>query len=876
MRIHSLTIDNVRAIEHLEITGLPDTGVVVVHGDNEQGKSTIMDALGAVLNHKHSSSKGEVKQLAPAHRDEAPEVTAHLSVGPVDFTIHKRWVKKKSAELTVHAPVRANYTGAEADLKLEEILAEHLDRDLLEALFLRQGKFEEGIKTAGIPSLQRALAGEQGEEAVDAAEDDSLMAAVEKEYQRFYTATGKENKALSNSRRDRDTAATELAAAQQQLRSLQSHVDQVDRHEQSRDADVADLPAARAQLAAAEAELVSAREAESAAAVVRGEVDHARQVVVSEERQVAERAQLEEEAEDLADALTALSTQLDRATEKAAQQEQEMTRLGQVLKAAKERRSDAVDRVKSARRVLRLLEDVAARDEHRAEVEQLGTLDENIASVRTRAAGKLVTDQDMREVEQAAQEVAVARRFRDMAVPHLELSSADSTTITLDGTPLVVGAESTRVDLSEGTELIVGEVTARYRAGQADDVSAINAVERAESELADLLAELGCTDLEEVRRLREEARSVRDNLARLEQQRADLLGGRSAEDVRARAASLTEQLEDTEIPDIDVESARAELDQAEVARDEADQDVDKAESAYATWRDSDASQDLVRIQAHHDNASERVTRTAEKLATLEAELPAADLASALASARDTLAAAEEKLRGAEADVAQADPAGKSAAVDATRSRVESLTSRIKTAEVELARLDGYITQAAGAAERLEKAQSADEAMRRQLANLERRANSAARLREVLYRHRDRARARYAQPFADELTRLARTVFGSDVAFELSENLTIRDRTLGGATVPLASLSGGAREQLAILTRFAIASLVSGSDEKVGVPVIIDDALGSTDPGRLQRMGQLFSQMGREAQVIVLTCFPQRYDWVHPKTEYPITQLKTSP
>ncbi|AIT60816.1 AAA family ATPase [Corynebacterium doosanense] len=873
MRIHSLTIDNVRAIEHLEITGLPDTGVVVVHGDNEQGKSTILDALDAVLNHRHSSGKGEVKQLAPVHRDEAPEVTARLSVGPVELTIRKRWLKKKSAELTVHAPSRGNYTGAEADLKLEEILGEHLDKNLIEALFLRQGTFAEAVKAAGIPSLQRALAGEQGEEAVDATEDDALMAAVEKEYGRFFTNTGKENKALINSRRDRDKAAEELADAEKQLRDLQSYVDQVDRLEQSRDGDVADLPAAREQLEEAEAALVAARQAESGAAVVRGEVERVRQAVTAAQRQLAERSELEEEAAELSSAEAALATRLTQAKEKAEQQAAQVATLGKLWEEAKQRRAAAVDSVKAARKMLEVLENAAARDELAGVVEKLDALDENIASVRARAAGKQVTDRDVRAVEQAVQEVEVARRFRDMAVPHLELTSAGEATVSVNGEPATVG-QSLRVDMREGTELTIGEVTATYHAGNSTDASADETVERAEAALADQLAELGCADLDQVRQLREEARSTEQGMARLVEQRTDLLAGRSADDIRARAANLAELLQDTDIPDSDLSAARAEVLAAETARDDADQEVDKAEGSLSTWRDAGAERDLVRVQADHDNTAERAVIVAGKLAALEEGQPKEELTAQLKEADEQLATAEEKLRVAEVEVAQADPSGKEAAVDATLARVDSLTARIKKAEVELARLDGYITQAAGAAERVELARSDDEAMRRQLASLERKANAAARLREVLRRHRDQARARYAQPFVDELTSLAKTVFGPDVAFDLTENLTIRDRTVGGATVPLASLSGGAKEQLAILTRFAIASLISGEGTgQVGVPVIVDDALGSTDPRRLQRMGQLFSQMGKETQVIVLTCFPQRFDWVNPKTEYSITQLK---
>ncbi len=48
-----------------------------------------------------------------------------------------------------------------------------------------------------------------------------------------------------------------------------------------------------------------------------------------------------------------------------------------------------------------------------------------------------------------------------------------------------------------------------------------------------------------------------------------------------------------------------------------------------------------------------------------------------------------------------------------------------------------------------------------------------------------------------------------------------------------------------------------SDEKP-VPVIIDDALGYTDPGRLKLMGAVLAQAGKAGQVIVLTCTPERY------------------
>ena len=60
------------------------------------------------------------------------------------------------------------------------------------------------------------------------------------------------------------------------------------------------------------------------------------------------------------------------------------------------------------------------------------------------------------------------------------------------------------------------------------------------------------------------------------------------------------------------------------------------------------------------------------------------------------------------------------------------------------------------------------------------------------------------------------------------------------------------------------------------PLIIDDALGSTDPSRLQLMATLFSRLGDTGQVIVLTCVPQRYERVGGRTEYAIEELKSGP
>jgi uncharacterized protein YhaN len=59
----------------------------------------------------------------------------------------------------------------------------------------------------------------------------------------------------------------------------------------------------------------------------------------------------------------------------------------------------------------------------------------------------------------------------------------------------------------------------------------------------------------------------------------------------------------------------------------------------------------------------------------------------------------------------------------------------------------------------------------------------------------------------------------------------------------------------MISRLACASIVSADG---GAPVIFDDALGWSDPRKLDSMGAVIRTAGQSCQVIILTCTPGRY------------------
>ena len=138
---------------------------------------------------------------------------------------------------------------------------------------------------------------------------------------------------------------------------------------------------------------------------------------------------------------------------------------------------------------------------------------------------------------------------------------------------------------------------------------------------------------------------------------------------------------------------------------------------------------------------------------------------------------------------------------------------------------------------------------------EARAAAAKLLYETFARRRTEAHHRYVAPFRQGIESLGRLVFGSSLEVELADDLSIWRRTLDGVTLDFADLSTGAKEQLGMISRLACASIVATDG---GAPVIFDDALGWSDPRKLERMGAAISKAGRSCQIIVLTCTPGRY------------------
>ncbi|MCE7875435.1 hypothetical protein DYH09_34420, partial [bacterium CPR1] len=73
---------------------------------------------------------------------------------------------------------------------------------------------------------------------------------------------------------------------------------------------------------------------------------------------------------------------------------------------------------------------------------------------------------------------------------------------------------------------------------------------------------------------------------------------------------------------------------------------------------------------------------------------------------------------------------------------------------------------------------------------------------------------------------------------------------------VSDLSFGTKEQLVFLSRLCLAEILSEKERHV---LVFDDNLVHTDTSRLATACEMLRQVSAQAQVVLMTCHPERYD-----------------
>jgi energy-coupling factor transporter ATP-binding protein EcfA2 len=149
---------------------------------------------------------------------------------------------------------------------------------------------------------------------------------------------------------------------------------------------------------------------------------------------------------------------------------------------------------------------------------------------------------------------------------------------------------------------------------------------------------------------------------------------------------------------------------------------------------------------------------------------------------------------------------------------------------------------------------------KRLDRLNREARAARLLLETLDEHKSSAERDYSVNFSECINKIAKSYYGHDVEFVVSDSFEILRRRTGLVEVNVEDLSTGAKEQLAILIRLALTQIVQVDEP---FPVILDDEFAHSDPERIALMDNVFKDFGSDQQFILFTCYPDKFNGYKP-------------
>jgi hypothetical protein len=863
MRLLRVRLTDVRGVASAEARFAPD-GVTIVEAPNETGKSTLLEAVDVLLEVKDSSRSQRVKDLQPVDRDVPSTIEVELTCGAYHLTCTKTYHRQTATVLTIHAPVRATLRGDEAHDRLRAILAEEVDPALYAALRYAQGRDLAPVPFGGSNVLAARLDAAAG--GAGAVDDGGLLDRAHAEYLRWYTPTGRPGQALQAAARELAEAEQAHGALLQRLEARQSDVDALDRVERQ-------LPELRRrrteqlepQLVASRAAIAEVHEARTALAAHRA--DHvaattdlaaARGLVAQRDEQAERAARLRREVDAAVAAVAPLRARLAAADR---EHEERTTALRREREAADRGRQ----RCDQAQLVVDLLEARAERDRLARRHERVEELSATArAAAAALAAGRL-DEAGLQTIRDAARAVQVAEAAQVAGAPSLRLVARRHLEVEVDGevVALTVGDTLSRT-VTERLRVAVPELAELELLAGSSAERLQSAVDAARQQHREVCAAAGVADAEEAEQLVAHQREHQRTLQRCESDLARELDGATAAslhaaltEVQERAGALASRLAGVALPAGGVAAAREAV---LTARAEADEAAARAAAAQAAQEEHARDLQALRTQVEVAEAGlaacrQEEERLVQQLAVQRAEDGDDDLGAALAVAEQRELAAARTLAAAEAALQELVPAAVERREAEARLALETLDRDLADLRADQATLRERLRLGGedGLGERVQQAADRLEQARVDHRRTTRRATAAQLLHSELTRARDEAYLTYRAPLRTLITRSARAVFGASVEVELDEDLCIVGRTLDGVTLPWDQLSAGAREQLAILAGLAAAQL-AGRD---GVPFVIDDALGYTDPARLERLGAVLDGTA-DAQVIVLTCVADRF------------------
>ena len=472
-------------------------------------------------------------------------------------------------------------------------------------------------------------------------------------------------------------------------------------------------------------------------------------------------------------------------------------------------------------------------------------------AVKTRDDAQIKLDAALIQVE--------LEPVRDISVTVLEGERLEATIIPRGIPRSFSGAPGVVLEI-EG----LGRLRARGPATNADELR--QDLRKAEIKLGKATEPFGTCDLEALEHLAEKATTLEQRSAELSARLEGLLGDATEESVSAELVRYQNAAASIEADRLRWKDNKPDEGTLEKSAIQLERQVREAvQAAEILWTNAEnlasaASTAAATDEARLDEISKREDALVQQLARLRSD-GLTEEARAQSRARAAMAweAARANVSEIERRLAEfpGDPAEDVKRLERQRAGLEKRErdafEREKTEEVRLAD-----TAAKGPYKSVAVAEEAVDALSARLAREQARASAIKLLWQTVCQSRTTAVSAVIAPVETAATAMLHRIAGGKLGrIRFSEGLMPSGLAIEAADGPIAidDASGGEREQIFLATRLALADVLAREERQL---VIFDDVLTATDTARMARITRLLDESADKAQIVILTCHPERY------------------
>ena len=872
MKIRSIELTNFRKfVGTVRVENIGDNVNVLV-GRNELGKSTLLEAINGVIFEKAKSAAAHVKAFRHFVNGTVPEVKLAFDIDGKSWIIHKRFAGQ-AGKATLTCSDHRLFEDDAAEAELQRLLG------------------FAGGRGGGEPGIWGTLWVQQGQSFGDAALDDqgqrTMQGCLEAQVglvtggtrgQKIPKAVKEALDALRSSKGPRGKfkeAVDRLADSKQETAELESKRQSVfqlmeDLARNKRDlkqetdgwddtAHRLEVDAERTKRTAAATHAAEIRSATDAAKLARERATQARKSVIDRAKAIAELEPLELQFSELkAGSTAAVAAKTDA---------QASVDAGEAkLSDLRSKTSQNAERARKLERIRTIVSLNTEITQHQLALDKAALLESEAGKLSELIGAIAATDAAVVRIEEAVTELSAADAVMNAVATTVSFAIQEGALpgVVVDGKALD-GSAATFPILGK-TIITIQDVGAITVEPQIKNRTALlTRRDAAHDEVQAALEAAGVMDLAGARVAAAQRKEYLRRSNDISKELANLAPGNRSKKLPAGLEALKGHLGELR-GRLKVEMEKCELaeipEEAELANDIANNHAEGARFAAET---ETAEAELAGPRDALAQADKKLLSARERLAGLNGtiETKKADLEAGRAGAQDEQLSANAETLERDAITKDEKLAEK---VRGQGESVEAIDARLKRLEgaainhqrsvanlgIEVTRLTALIeaNEGAGVEEVLLATEAERDRLMSTITEFEQEAAVLQLLLETLEAAEGEAKTRYLAPVVGRVEPYLKMLLpGANIV--LDEDLRIAAIQRDGQREDFDVLSGGTKEQLAVLTRLAFAELLLGQGRPA--TVILDDALAFSDDDRIESMFDVLMRAGDKVQIIVLTC-----------------------